>query len=58
MNEKKLNRINSITNDFHDDVASINEEFVDGNDKKVLRYCDALILKLKDFKSNIRRDAI
>ncbi|MCK5015690.1 MAG: hypothetical protein KAS32_01345 [Candidatus Peribacteraceae bacterium] len=58
MEQKRLNQINGITNDFHDDVASINEEFVDGNKNIVLKYCDNLIQKIRDFKSNIKKDAI
>lgn len=58
MDEKKLNQINTITNEMHDDVASINEEFVDGNDRMVLKYCSKLIEKLKHLMTNIRKDGI
>lgn len=58
MNEAKLKRINAITNSFHDLVASINEEFVDGNNGKVDEHVESLIKELKDFKSNIKNDEI
>lgn len=58
MEQKKLNQINTITSDMHDDVASISEEFIDGNNATVIRLCDKLMEKIRDFKSNIKKDEI
>lgn len=58
MTQEKLNRINSITNAFHDSAAEINEEFVDGNTTLVIKAVDALIASLKDFKTNLTHDEI
>lgn len=56
MNKKTLNFINSTTADWHDDVASINEEFVDGNEKEVLTLCKDLIKKIEHFKTNLHNE--
>ena len=54
MNKKTLNFINATTAEWHDDVASINEEFVDGNDKEVLRICKDLTRKIEQFKESFK----
>lgn len=53
MTNRDLNFINSLTSDMHNDVASINEEFIDGNEKEVLRLCNDLIKKIEHFKTNL-----
>lgn len=58
MEQKKLNIINGITNGFHDKVASINEEFVDGNNDEVLRLIESLKKDLNDLRTNIRTNGI
>ena len=56
MTLRKLKFINSTTSDWHEDVASINEEFVDGNDKEVLSLCKGLIKKIEHFQTNLKTD--
>lgn len=58
MKQKELNRINAITNSFHDDVATVNEEYVDGNVSNVKATIDKLIESLKDFKSNLELNEV
>ena len=54
MDEKILNRINTLTNDFHDDAASINEELVDQDYHECVKIIDSLQKKLR----NLKRDLI
>jgi hypothetical protein len=56
MKENLLKFINTTTEEWHDDVASINEEFVDGNYKEVLSICKALKRKIENFKKNIQHE--
>lgn len=56
MMEKRLKFINATTADWHDDVASINEEFVDGEYKEVMKLCRGLIKKINHFKSNLNKE--
>lgn len=56
MTPRKLKFINSTTSDWHEDVASINEEFVDGNDKEVMALCKGLIKKIEHFQTNLKTD--
>lgn len=58
MDQKNLDFINATTSDFHDDVAAINEEFVDGNKKLTIQIIDGLIEKLKHLKTNLRKDEV
>lgn len=56
MTQRKLNFINATTADWHDDVASINEEFVDENEKQVQKLCKELIKKIEHFQSNLKKE--
>lgn len=56
MTQRKINFINTTTADWHDDVASINEEFIDENEKEVLRLCRELIKKIEHFRNNLKTD--
>ena len=56
MTQRKLNFINTTTADWHDDVASINEEFVDENEKQVQKLCKELIKKIEHFQSNLKKE--
>ena len=58
METRKLNFINATTSDWHEDVASINEEFVDGNEAEVKKLCSRLISKIQHFKSNLDKDEV
>lgn len=58
MEARKLKFINATTSDWHNDVAAINEEFVDGNEKGVKILCSQLISKIQHFKSNLSKDEV
>lgn len=58
MTETQLKSVNSLINDYHNDVANIGEEIIDKETNKALTLIDALIAKLKHLKLNLRRDEI
>lgn len=56
--ERKINWINSATNELHDEVASINEDFVDGDLKATRERLETLIEKAKVLLTNIDKDEV
>ena len=58
MTDKKLNIINGITNSMHDQVATINEEMVDGNTEEVVRTIESLKKDLDHLKTNVTTNGI
>jgi hypothetical protein len=55
MTKKELKYINGVTEEWHDTVASINEEFVDGNEGEVKTLCKGLVQKVNAFLDNLNK---
>lgn len=55
MDNKRISWINAVTNDMHDEVASINEELVDGDISMAVGHAEDLIQKAKDLISNLKK---
>ena len=58
MTDVQLKSVNSLTNEYHNDVANIGEEIIDRNTPAAITLIDSLIGKLKHLKINLRRDEI
>lgn len=58
MTERRLTTINSLTNEYHDDVANLGEELVDQNPKEAIKIIDSLTTKLRHLKQNLKNDEI